>query len=267
MKKEELLHIGFLYDHPFGKRVINHLINKPDFCKKCGPLCINCRTVYPWFAGKIKYAHDIESKNTSDLDTIWEEITVKLEEIEHPLDVLVIVGISQDILIDIPDFLEAYHIRAVIFPVEDGDWISVDQQLKLQQQLSELNIEFAFPRPFCSLEPQASKKIINTFIEQFKIGKPVIDIGIKDGKIQKTKIIRSAPCGATFFISQYLRNEQYNVTNQQSLDEKISYALDKYPCIASRNRDPVIEGISRIKANNIATETMKKALNNAEDMN
>ena len=257
-----LLKIGFLYDHSFGRRVINHLINKDNFCKRCGPLCINGRLVYPWFAGKIHYAHYIDWKNTEDAEICLEEIEEKLSA----LDVMVIIGVPEEILMEIPALLQRFNIRAAIFPVEDGKWISSRQQLTLQNELHQASIQYSFPRPFCTLIPLDSpdKSIINEFIDQFHIGRPIIELSTKNKRIMKTHIARSAPCGATFYIAQHLRNEQLNTWNTDPLEKRISTALEQYPCIAARSRDPAIQMITRIKAENIAHETMDEAFENAE---
>ncbi len=259
---ENVLKIGFLYENPFGKRVINHLIDKPGFCRQCGPLCINCRILYPWFAGKILYAHKI---NWDSFDSV-ENCILDIEEKLIPLDVLVIIGIPEKILMEIPEILHKFQIKSAIFPVEDRDWISPIIQMKLQSILDQNDIQYSFPRPFCNMDIQDNpkKSIINDFITQFRIGKPIINFSIKNGKIQKTEIIRSSPCGATFYITQYLRNEQYNSWNVDSLEKRVTDSLNKYPCIAARTRDNMIEGITRVFADKIAHDSIEKALKKAK---
>jgi thymidylate synthase len=254
------LKIGFLFDHIFGKRVVNHLINKPGYCTKCGPLCINCRDNYNWFAGKIHYVHQVNWDVYNDIDLCFEAIEEKLSK----MDVLVCIGLPEQILMEIPNLLIDFEISAVIFPVEDGAWISPQQQFSLQMELQNANIQFSFPRPFCSLkiEKTPNKSIINTFIHQFNIGKPEIQITIRNDRIVNSQIIRSAPCGATYYITQFLRNEQLNTWNTDSLEKRISIALNQFPCIAARTRDPAIESITRIKADSIAHDTILSAFRN-----
>ncbi len=262
--EEELLKIGFLYDHPFGARVINNLIDKQDFCTKCGPLCINCRSIYPWFSKKIHYAHKINFKEYADSAKCWDDLEKNLPK----LDVLIVIGVPREILVEIPELATDYGIQAVVFPVENGSWIKPHEQLIIQSQLKANEIESTFPRPFCSYNPDNFPKdsILREFGNQFRIGFPVLKFSIKEGKILKTHVIRSAPCGATYFIAQYLRNEQMNQWNTQSLEKRISNALRLYPCMASRNRDEAIEGSTRIKAEIIAQNSTAKALDEAEKL-
>jgi thymidylate synthase len=257
-----LLKIGFLFEHPFGRTVINHLINKTDFCKRCGALCINCRNSYDWFAGKIQYVHNLKWENFESTEECFEVIEEKLQ----PLDVMVIIGVPEDILMETPELLVKYNIQAAIYPVEDGTWISSRQQMNLQMRLKKAGIQYAFPRPFCSLnkEDNPEKKIINKFIDQFRIGRPIINLSTKDGKILKTEIVRSSPCGATHFITQYLRNEQLNTWNLDPLAKRITVSLNKYPCIASHSRDEVLAGITRVMADKIAHDTLQRAFSESE---
>lgn len=261
-KPNDLLKIGFLYNDPFGVRVINHLIDKSGFCKQCGPLCINCRMLYPWFARKIHYAHNLKWDNYDDVEECMEDVEEKLK----PLDLLICIALPSEILQEIPPLLTKYAIRAAIFPIENGAWLSSRDQMILQSQLKQLGIQYAFPRPFCSLSvvDTPEKSIINQFIQQFHIGNSLVQFSTQNGKIVKTQVVRSTPCGATYFIAQYLRNEQLNTWNVDPLEKRISVALKKYPCTAANTRDDALNMITRVKAEQINQESFHKALKNAE---
>ena len=258
----ELLKIGFLYDHPFGERVINHLINKQQFCTRCGPLCISCRDHYDWFAGKIHYVKKVDY---AAYDSI-EECLPAIEEKLFPLDVLVVVGIPEELISVLPSLLQKHHIRAIIVPVEDGQWLSPSQQIFLQSECKRLKIQYAFPRPFCSLalDPSLDKSIINDFIDQFHIGKPKLHLNLKGNRIVNAQILCSAPCGATYYIAQYLRNEALNTWNTDSLEKRITVALKEYPCIAAHTRDPLLQAITFVVAEKNNQDAMRDAFQTAD---
>ncbi|WP_371802157.1 DUF166 family protein [Candidatus Lokiarchaeum ossiferum] len=260
----DLLQIGFLYNDPFGVRLINNLINKSGFCQQCGPLCINCRILYPWFAGKIKYAHKLEWEDCECVEDCLPAVEEKLSS----LDVLICIALPSEFIEVLPALLKKYSIRAVIFPVENGEWLSAHDQMVLQSQLKISGIQYAFPRPFCNLSESNSpeKSIINRFIQQFHIGKPIVQFSTQNGKIIKTQVIQSSPCGATYFIAQYLRNEQLNTWNVDPLEKRISVALNKYPCTAVKTRDDTLKMITRVKAEQITQDVFKKALAQAEKL-
>lgn len=261
---KDLLKIGVLYNDPFGVRVINNLINKSGFCQQCGPLCINCRILYPWFAGKIKYAHKLKWEEYESVEECLPEVEEKLT----PLDVLVCIALPSEFIEELPQLISKYAIKAVILPIENGEWLSAHDQMVLQSQLRKKGIQYAFPRPFCNLSESEmpEKSIINQFIHQFHIGKPIIQFGTQNGKIIKTQVIQSSPCGATYFIAQYLRNEQLNTWNVDPLEKRISVALQKYPCTAVKTRDDILKMITRVKAEQITQEAFKVALEQAENI-
>ncbi|MGQ9468948.1 MAG: DUF166 family protein [Nitrososphaerales archaeon] len=60
--------------------------------------------------------------------------------------------------------------------------MSPNLQKRLGLELRDFGIEYAFPKPFCSLE-ESGKKIVDEFIRRYKIGKPMIDVYLK-GEIE-----------------------------------------------------------------------------------
>jgi hypothetical protein len=261
---EEKLKIGVLYSHPFGRRVINNLINKQNFCILCGPLCINCREHYEWFANKIHYICEIPAEICEDFQDCEAFIREKLQ----PLDVLLIIGVPESVLINTPDLLSEYKIKGAIYPVEDPTWITPRQQMELQLELSRAGIIYAFPRPFCSLDADSlsTPPLLAHFVREFRCGKPKFQMIMNGTRIMGARIESSSPCGITYYLIQYLRNEQYNTWNSESFEKRVSTALNQYPCIAPRIRDPVIEVITRVKAEEIAHKTVDMGLNNRLSM-
>lgn len=70
--------------------------------------------------------------------------------------------------------------------------------------MQKFGLEYAFPKPFCSLN-YGKSKIINDFIDEFKIGKPKLRLFVnKDDIIEKAEVIISAPCGNGYNVAKHL---------------------------------------------------------------
>lgn len=62
-------------------------------------------------------------------------------------------------------------------------------------------MESAFPKPFCELD-ETGAGVIDQFVKRYKIGKPSLELELKDDIITNTKVLRCAPCGSTWYIAQ-----------------------------------------------------------------
>ena len=102
-----------------------------------------------------------------------------------------------------------------------------------------MGLECAFPKPFCTLEPEANKLTIARFIEETKVGRPLLEITL--GMVDKKEVIecavvqRSAPCGSTWYVARKLTGVS---TNKAVLYDAISKAHHSYPCTATMETDP-----------------------------
>jgi thymidylate synthase len=73
---------------------------------------------------------------------------------------------------------------------------------QMEEKCSEIGLECAFPKPFCTLELEKGKPTISRFIEETKVGRPLLEISTmkigKDEVIEYAAVRRSAPCGSTW---------------------------------------------------------------------
>jgi hypothetical protein len=78
----------------------------------------------------------------------------------------------------------------------------------MEQKCKELGLECAFPKPFCTLEPEKNKPTITRFINETAVGRPLLEISTptigKDEVIEHTAVRRSAPCGSTLYMARKL---------------------------------------------------------------
>jgi hypothetical protein len=165
-----------------------------------------------------------------------------------------VVGIHQDLLSELPEYLKDKKIKAVIVPIENSKWVPPGLQVQVLEDFERLGIQAAFPKPFCSLSKELNEfnKVgfnitekrdnIIKFIDYFKIGEPIVSLILSDdGKsIVDTNVLQSAPCGSTFYILQQLK-AKYIDDDELSLNERISKAHHSYPCNASMDQDLILK--------------------------
>jgi hypothetical protein len=126
-------------------------------------------------------------------------------------------------------------------------------------------IEIAFPKPFCELQPRNDQPLIKKFVDEFKIGRPEIRIEVdKRGNIRRVDVLRSAPCGSTWFVAKQLAHVE--VGNIRELHEQISASHHSYPCTASMEKDPEIGDTTLHKAGYIIRTAVKEGIKQSESI-
>ena len=252
--------IGILYGvgpetEMLTQKFVGHLINSDDFCKACENLeldikCDKCREHLKSHANSI-YFYEQVGKN---LPAFVEEPEEYLPKSLPPVDFLLVVGIQQDLLGGLPDYIRDKGVKAVIAPVENPRWIPPGLQTQVLSDFERNGIQAAFPKPFCALskEYNDNNKVgfhltqehdyINEFMDYYQIGVPIVSFLLsKDGKsIEDRCVIQTAPCGSTFYIAQQLKG-QYIKNGKVTLNEKISKAHHAYPCNASMDQDNILK--------------------------
>ncbi|MHA1729581.1 MAG: DUF166 domain-containing protein [Promethearchaeota archaeon] len=230
----EQIKLYFIYSDPEkNERFIEHLINTSSFCISCGDLCDDCRLTYKSHSKDINGIHMLPD----NLPAFIEEPEEYLPESMPPTDIVIAINVHHDILTALPEFLNSHGIPGLIVPIDDGDWCPLGLEKQIEESLKEYGIQYAFPRPYCSLEPNG-QPLIDNFIEYFKIGKPMIDVNIKNGKINECIVRRSSPCGCAYYVARELT--RYKSPIDKELFEVISKAHHSYPCNASMNKDIIL---------------------------
>jgi len=101
---------------------------------------------------------------------------------------------------------------------------------QLQEGFEDLGIEYVFPKPFCSLEDEGGT--IGDFVKTYRVGKPEMNVTVEDDTIMNTAVLRSAPCGSTWYVAQQVRWHR-----PMLLEEVVAKAHHSYPCTASMDID------------------------------
>ena len=240
------------------QKFVGNLINTEEFCKACENLemnvkCDKCREYMKSYASSIYFYEKIGENAPEFIEEPDEYFPKNLP----PVDFVLVVGIHQDLLSGLPDYLKDKEIKAVIVPIEDPKWVPAGLQTQVLKEFEKYGIQAAFPKPFCSLSTEINeynqigfhltkeRDNINKFIEFFKIGEPIISFLLsKDGQsIEDACVIQTAPCGSTYYIVQQLRSKYFKngKSGELSLNERISKAHHAYPCNASMDQDSILK--------------------------
>ncbi len=256
-----------------SKKFVGNLINDEEFCKACELLeqkvkCDHCREDKKGHASSIYYFEQIGENVPDFIDEPAKYFPKSLPEV----DFLLVIGIHQDLLAGLPEYLKDKHLLAVIIPIENPKWIPPGLQVQVLEEFEKFGIQAAFPKPFCALSKNLNQYNVEgfnithkrdqiiKFIDYFKIGEPIVEFLLtKDGRaIEDTCVLQTAPCGSTFFIMQQLHGK-YIENDKTSLNEKISKAHHSYPCNASMDQDSVLkESILHVGGYLIRNEIRKK---------
>ena len=259
-----------------AEKFVGNLINTEEFCKACETLemnvkCDKCREHLTSHAGSIFFYEKIGENIPDFIEDPEEYLPENLPEV----DFLLVVGIHQDLLSGLPDYLKDKGVKAVIVPIEDPKWVPAGLQTQVLEEFEMNGIQAAFPKPFCALSRELNednkvgfhltkeRDYIYNFIEHFKIGVPIVSFLLsKDGKsIEDSCVLQSAPCGSTYYILQQLKAKYIENGGELSLNERISKAHHAYPCNASMDQDSILKDSCLHVAGYLVRNSIRRELN------
>lgn len=237
VKDKKNISLVFIYSKDFMERVIRNLINDPCFCQSCGIYCDSCKYNVYSFVHNVRAA--IQLPDPSNLPVFLDNPEQYMPKKLPKADICLASGLHKDLLLELPQQVKNAGIKALIAPIEDWQEVPMGIKKQLEEKCSKLGIECAFPKPFCTLEPEENKPIIRQFIEETKVGRPLLEISTmkigKDKVIEYAAVIRSAPCGSTWYIAKKLAGVS---TEKDLLYDAIAKAHHSYPCTATMVTDP-----------------------------
>ncbi|MHA1988418.1 MAG: DUF166 domain-containing protein [Promethearchaeota archaeon] len=276
--------IGILYGtepdtEMLAQKFAGNLINNEEFCKACENLeqnvkCDKCREHLKSYSNAI-YFYEKIGENVPDF---IEDPVEFLPKNLPPVDFVLVVGIHQDLLSGLPDYLkDKKDIKAVIVPIEDPKWAPAGLQVQVLEEFEKHGIQAAFPKPFCALSKELNEhnkvgfhltkdhNYIHEFIDYFKIGVPIVSFLLsKDGEsIEDSCVIQSAPCGSSYYVCQQLKSKYFKNGRSAdfSLNERISKAHHAYPCNASMDQDNILKDSILHVGGYLIRNAVRKALN------
>jgi len=247
------LRLFVLYGHDFGEKVIGNMVNLPDFCKACDLACANCRVKYSCFAPDVCGAFRVPE----GLPEVIDDPQPYFPKVLPRVDFLLTIGLHPDLLAALPEVARLAGARAAIVPIEDPRWCPPSLRSELQGSLDNLGIECVFPKPFCDLEATGGG-LVKAFVQRYKIGRPVIEVSLQRDLISETRVLRSAPCGSTWYVAQQIK---WSAANRlENLEQVISNAHHGYPCTASMEIDPELKDTILHKSGYIIRDAVEQAL-------
>jgi hypothetical protein len=168
-------------------------------------------------------------------------------------DLIISLGENPALATILPDLVRLTGAKAVIAPVDNPLWLPQGVITQISKEFKELNVQYAFPMPFCSLYPNTGLSLIDEFAAQF--GKPELKIELENDTIKKVRILRGSPCGST----QYMSEGIVGLKKNQS-DKRAGLLIQIFPCLASRSSDSIGRKPLIHIAANIAMATVLKSL-------
>lgn len=239
------------FDSCWAERFLKHLRNERELCSGCGDRCVHCRD---WRVPDLRGNIVDVIQTPSLLPELLDDPLLYLPESLPSHDVLVAIQIHEEILIELPIIAKEAGGKALIAPVEAPDWVSRWGKNKLMSAGKKLGLEVAVPKPFCSLSP-GTGPCIDAFIKHFRIGRPLVELDIMDGRIAVATARISAPCGNSHYVAHNLQGH----TVDDTLQYEISSYWHSFPCTASMKHDPELRDTILHKGGQIHMESFCQA--------
>jgi hypothetical protein len=108
------------------------------------------------------------------------------------------------------------------------------------------------PENMCDLEKNGNKTY-DRFVTRF--GKPIVEIDVENEKVIDVRVIRTSPCGSTFFVAREMMGQEV-----EKLPIKAGLKVQHYPCRAPKLRLFSHEESKKELAAKLHKEAFEKAL-------
>lgn len=218
-------------DTRFADKVLGNLRDRAGYCNACGPDCNRCRKPYAErFRPDIAAVIDLPHR----LPYVLENPASFVPEIVPPHDVLLAIGIHEQILLETVKACLRWETKGLVVPLEAPDWIRGATRAEIHGLCEANGVEVSFPKPFCAFRPPLGG-VLAEFRESFHIGCPDVQLTIEQGRITNANVRVSAACGATYCVARWLVGR----TIDENLEiEVVSRRWHAFPCTASMERDP-----------------------------
>jgi len=169
-------------------------------------------------------------------------------------DLIISLGEEPGVLELLPEIVKRAKGKAVIVPVDNRGWVPPGLFKQVEKMLKKMGISAISPVPFCSLKESDSD---NPYIKEFArhFGLPEVRLQVDRERIKGGEVIRSAPCGSTFFVIENLKRERV-----QDAEERAGLLHHNYPCLATMTVDWQFQDTLMHRAGFFTKEAIKKAL-------
>lgn len=250
-KKDEIDY-AVKFNENYAQRFIKHIENNESICTACGDDCMHCRLgLVDDLSNRIIGHLKLPRLTDQFIDDPEDYLPAELPA--H--DLTIAINIHSDLLMEIPALAAKAGSKALIVPVEDPDWLGGWVKARLEESCADLGLEFAAPKPFCNLTGDGYVHI-KKFIEEFKVGRPEIELTIEKDVITHVDVVTSAPCGATYYLARIFEGRRADET----ILGVACKGLSSYPCTASTKVDPEFKDSITHKSNYIMMDVLREIL-------
>jgi len=168
---------------------------------------------------------------TPSLPTMMEDPAEFLPDNIPKADLVISLGEHPGVAELLPAIVKAAGARAVIAPVDNRAWLPPGLAKQVERVFQKMGVDVVFPVTFCALKKgDAQDPLIQEFARLF--GDPEIEIVVEADRVKEVRVIRSAPCGSTYFVAEALKG-----TKVADAEEKSGILHHNYPCLATMNVD------------------------------
>ena len=169
-------------------------------------------------------------------------------------DITIAVHLHHDLLAELPALISEGGGRALIVPIENPNWVRPGLIRQISRDCDKLDVEVAFPEPFCSLRPATAA--IKQFSDEYRLGRPQLELVITEGVVAEARCIRSTPCGLTEWVAERLVGTEAG----EALIQKARTLHHSRPCLASMTMVPPMDDTLMHKSLYIFEEVVRQAL-------
>ena len=191
---------------------------------------------------------------TSSLPAMMENPSEFVPKEIPEADLVISLGENPGVAELLPDIVKASGARAVIAPVDNRAWLPPGLAKQLERVLHKLGVTVLFPVTFCTLqEGDSNAPLIKEFARHF--GAPEVEIEVEADRVTDVKVIRSAPCGCTYFVAEGLKGVRV-----MDAEEKSGLLHHNYPCLATMNVDWQFQDTLMHRAGYFTKQAVKRAI-------
>jgi hypothetical protein len=188
-----MLKIAVVTDGPYGDRTFN--------------------TIRKEFESEFIELEQPESMFMEDIE-IDEETLERLKS----MDIIISYILHPDLLLELVEQLHDYVGWIIV-----GAWKGEGFKNQIEEYENVI-----CPENMCDLE-ESGDEVFNEFVSKF--GKPIVEIELTGNNVSKVHVLRSSPCGSTFFVADEMVGENVN-----NLPIKAGLKVQHYPCRAPKMR-------------------------------
>lgn len=235
------LSCAILFSGDLGSRMLENMVNSRGHCRPCASSCIQEKCKYRKYSFAETISAAFELPDPSDLPQLLDEAEEYLPKGLPCVDVVLATGLHSDLYLALPDFLQEREVRGLIILRESPYDAPPGILIELKDACRSYGIELLAPKPACLLRLDPKCKVLSEFVEQYRIGKPVLRVKSTEresgfNEIEEVEVFVSSPCGASWFVASQLLGYKLGA-NLRELLNKISLLHHAYPCTGSMQMD------------------------------